>query len=74
MPSKNGVLMYFHQKYGRGATPANPPLPFGFTDITDHLRVEEVRLDCSLQAGMAPVRILIGFPFRAVESAGVADS
>ncbi len=66
--------MYFHQKYGRGATPANPPLPFGFTDITDRSRAEEGRLGCSLQAGTALVRILIGFPFRAVESAGVADS
>jgi hypothetical protein len=51
-----------------------PPFPLGFTAMTDHSRVGEVRPGCGPQSGMAPVR------FQSVSSPGpcrvreVADS
>ncbi len=47
-----------------------PPLPLGFTAITDHPRAGEARPGYGPKSGVAPVWIPIGFRSRAVKSAG----
>jgi hypothetical protein len=69
MMSKNyvltSILMYFHQKSKCGATLLTPPpLPLGFTAITEQLRVAKVLLGGGPQSGMASVRITISFWFQ----------
>jgi hypothetical protein len=74
MTSKNDVLtdflMIFRQKSGRGTTLLTPPLPLGFTAITDHPRAGEVPPSHSPQSGAAPVNIPISFQSQAPQSAG----
>ncbi len=42
--------------------PTEPPLPLGFTSITDHLRAGEVPLGSGPQFGAAPVKNSSQFP------------
>ncbi len=66
MTSKNDVLTsiltYFRQKLGRGVPCQTPPLPLGFTAITDHLRPGEVPPGSGPQYGAAPVKNSNQFP------------
>ncbi len=47
-----------------------PPLPLGFTAITDHPRAGEVPPDCGLQSSAAPIGIPISFWSWATQNAG----
>jgi hypothetical protein len=68
------ILTYFHQKSGRGNTLPMSPILLGFTAITDHPRVGEVKSGYGAQSGRAPVKILISFRPLAVQSARAAGS
>jgi hypothetical protein len=71
MTSKNGILFdVFLSEVWPRCYPTDLPPPLGFTAITDHPRVGEVRPGCGLQFGAAPIIIPIVLQSRAVESAG----
>jgi hypothetical protein len=56
------ILMLFCQNSGRRVPCRTPPLPLGFTAITDHLRAGEVPPASGLQYSAATVKNSSQFP------------